>query len=313
MDSNGIKEGYLRISITNKCNFNCFYCSPEVTPGKTNRINPEDFEKILNAASRTDIEKIRITGGEALLHPDFEEILNIVEKFNSISFGITTNGSFLDKYISKIKTAEISRINISLDTINGGRFKKFTGSDDLEKIFKILKRLTDDPFFKIKLNTVVVRGKNLDEIGDFAQLTKELDIEVRFIEYMPVGTQKSKHSDRFVSEKEIREQLDELIFCEHKPGSSARIYKLPDSRGRIGFISPVTRPFCKNCNRLRISSRLKVKGCLKDTEGADLEKYLGDSEKELTEKLIQIFKQKDRCVKAFDGGIQSMPMKEIGG
>ncbi len=264
-DRFGRIHNYLRISITEKCNFQCHYCMPDskYCSYSDNNITASEIRQIASAFIKLGITKIRLTGGEPLIRNDFPDIVEELGKFN-IHKAITTNGYLLDRYMPILKKNNFHTINISLDTLSGLKFKQITGTDKFDKVYNNLFIAVNEGF-EVKLNTVLIRGVNDIEILDFAQLTKNLPLTVRFIEFMPFKDNNWDYN-KIIGHDEILRTLSNHYLVKpvylNSVSTPARYYKLGSNIGAIGIISTVTKPFCNNCNRIRITSDGKIKSCL---------------------------------------------------
>lgn len=289
IDNHGRKINYLRVSLTDKCNLRCIYCMPEICP-KLNKENPpqlkiNDVIKVVNAASKLGIEKIRYTGGEPLIVKDIDRLIYETHKQAKIrDIAITTNGIFLEDVIYDLKISGLNKVNISLDTLKNDRYKKITRGGELNKVFKALEKCLSLGFKSVKINTVLLKGINDDEIADFINLTKNYPIHVRFIELMPLG-EGIKYYDKFsMTSKEVLERFPELIQEKGNEVSTADLYKSKNTIGKVGFISPLSCKFCDSCNKIRLTSEGKIKPCLHSDEEIDIISSL-DNEKELLDKI----------------------------
>lgn len=288
IDNYGRKINYLRVSLTDKCNLRCIYCMPEVCPKsneETYHLKINEVLKVVNAASKLGVEKIRYTGGEPLVVKDIDKLIYETNKIGKIKdIAITTNGILLEEMIYELKIAGLNKINISLDTLKSDRYKKITRGGELNKVFKALEKCLSLGFKSIKINTVLLKGINDDEIRDFINLTKKYSIHVRFIELMPLG-ESIKYYDKFsMTSREILERFPELICEAGNETSTAELYKLKNAVGKVGFISPLSCKFCDSCNKIRLTSEGKIKPCLHSDEEIDIMPYL-DNEKELLDKI----------------------------
>jgi cyclic pyranopterin phosphate synthase len=219
----------------------------------------EEIAQIVQVVSPLGIRKIRLTGGEPLMRKDLPILIEMLSKIEGIEeIAMTTNAFFLKDMAQELYDAGLNRINVSLDSLNPQKFHEMMRRDALKEVLEGLKELEKTPIRPIKLNCVVIRGYNDDEAIEFAKLAREKPYVVRFLEYMPIGNDDEWSMDRMVSTKEIRERIDEwmeLIPFEEERGSTpSEDYTFKDGVGRIGFISPVSEPFCSQCDRLRITS-----------------------------------------------------------
>jgi len=275
-DHHNRRIDYLRISVTDRCNLSCVYCKPraemKVLPHRE-ILSYEEILRLVALAVPLGISRVRITGGEPLLRRgivDFIAALNAVGGLEDIS--ITTNGVLLDEMADGLFKAAKPRLNISLDSLNAQKFRKITGSDNYDRVWRGIKRAEELGFFPLKLNMVPVRGMNDDEVADFARLTLDRRFHVRFIEYMPIGDDDRWHRDACVPADEIRAIIEREVgplkpFTSQNSAGPSINYQLPDARGVIGFISPITRHFCESCRRLRLTADGRIRPCLlSDTE-----------------------------------------------
>ena len=269
IDKYNRRLNYLRVSITDHCNLRCIYCMSRDSVTKLLHkeiLRYEEILRIIKTGVRLGISKVRITGGEPLVRRDicgFLSRLNAIDGLSDIS--LTTNGVLLLENIDKIKSAGIKRINISLDTLDRHKFKKITGHNFFQKVIEGIKRALDLDFYPIKLNVVVLNGINDNEILDFAGLTFSYPFQVRFIEYMPIGT--ACMSDRrHILAPEVKDRISVLgdlvpVDKEFDDGP-AELFKLKGAKGEIGLIHPISRHFCATCNRLRLTASGRLMPCL---------------------------------------------------
>jgi len=238
-------------------------------------LNNEDFIKIITAAAALGVKKIRLTGGEPLVYPNLAALVAGIRAISGIEeITLTTNGLLLAEQAMSLKAAGLDRVNISLDSLQTARFAELTRGGDLQKVLQGMSVAVAAGLTPIKLNVVLVRGVNDCEIADFAALTMRLPIEVRFLELMPFGTGAELGRSAVVPADEVIAKLPGLIPVERKDpmhsAGPARVFRLPDARGTIGFISPVTSCFCPSCNRLRLTSYGLLQPCLFSAEGIDI-------------------------------------------
>ncbi len=287
-DSFNRSINYLRISVTDLCNNRCRYCMPSQGVEKRNHsdiLSFEDIVRIAETAADLGITKVRITGGEPLVR---KGIIGLVEKIAAIDgisdIGLTTNGTLLPQLAKPLRNAGLKRINISLDTFCPKKYTDITRGGNIQPVLEGIHIASDIGLYPIKLNAVAMKGFNDDEIGDFAKLTLDKPIDVRFIELMPIG---SAHMDlpySFMSAQEIKKNIKKnfgnLIPCFEK-GSVASYYQIPGAKGRIGFISPISNHFCNQCNKIRLTSEGYLKPCLHTDQEVDLRPALKSGDKEL--------------------------------
>lgn len=277
---------YLRLSVTDRCNLRCMYCMPSdqneedpfVKTGTflkhSDLLSYEELLRIVKLAVSLGMNKIRLTGGEPLVRKgilDFISSLNQLEGLDQIR--LTTNGVLLEQYAEQLYRNGVHHINVSLDSLKGDKFKKITGKDKFQQVWKGLMKARELGF-KIKLNIVAMKGINDDEFVDFANLALTHSFQVRFIEFMPVGDKSSWKKNQFIEADTIRENVSSIgamtPFKKQRGTGPARMYELeaPDGRvGSVGFISPISHHFCDQCNRLRLTSEGRLRACLlRDTE-----------------------------------------------
>jgi cyclic pyranopterin phosphate synthase len=270
---------YLRISITDRCNLRCVYCMPP--EGVSWRLHDEilryeEIELIVQAAASLGISKVRLTGGEPLVRLGFVEFVRMLARIPGIDdLAMTTNGTLLARYAAELAQAGLKRVNVSLDTLQPERFRQITQRGEFATVFEGIYAAREAGLVPLKLNTVVVRGLNDDEVVDLARLTLEGDWHVRFIEWMPLGTNAAWASDGYVSVGEVRRRIEdalgELVPAKVRVGNGpARYYRLPGAVGTIGFISPISEHFCYQCNRLRLTADGRLRPCLLSDYEIDL-------------------------------------------
>jgi len=275
-DDFGRKHNYLRISLIEKCNLRCTYCMPAegiaLSPKKELMTADEVFA-IAKTFVGYGVDKIRLTGGEPLLRKDFPEIIEKLSALNT-EISITTNGILIDKHIDVLKKFKVTKINLSLDTLVSTKFNTITLRNQFEKVIDNLHVLLNNDF-KVKVNVVLIKGFNDNEIIDFINLTESLPIDVRFIEFMPFAGNEWDRS-KMVSQKEILDQVNNhfsesnLEKLEDEKNLTAREYKIKNYVGSFGIISSITNPFCDGCNRIRLTANGKIKNCLFSNSETDL-------------------------------------------
>ena len=276
------KIEYARISVTQKCNLSCVYCRPHdkqessvsaQTPGGlacselcSYELKPEEFEAVVRVMVGLGITKIRLTGGEPLVRSDICEIVKRIASIPGLSdLSMTTNGIYLYKYAKRLKEYGLNRINISIDSLKDNKFSEITGGGSLRNVLEGIEKAAELGFNPIKINTVLIKGVNDDEIDSFFALAKDKSLEVRFIELMPVGRFGELNTNKIVYNSDIISAHPELIPCENVyTNHPASYYTIDGYKGKIGFISPMSHKFCGSCNRIRLTSDGKIKPCLGD-------------------------------------------------
>lgn len=253
---------YLRVSITDLCNLRCRYCMPEGVCQKRHEdiLSFEEITEIVEAAAGLGVKKIRITGGEPLVRKGCVELVRMVAAVPGIEeVDMTTNGVLLSRYARELKEAGLRRVNISLDSLKPEKYADITGGGDLNAAREGIRAAFDAGLTPVKINTVLIGGFNDDEIADFVELTRTSPIELRFIELMPMGGKFGKEA--YVPGETVLQTVPRLQPIPHD-GGVAQLYRLPDGKGRVGLISPLSRHFCGTCNRLRLTSEGNLKPCL---------------------------------------------------
>lgn len=295
-DKFGRKIEYLRISITDRCNLRCRYCMPpegvEYKPHES-ILRYEEIIRIVRVGIELGIKRVRITGGEPLVRQGvvgFIKELAGLEGLEDIS--MTTNATLLAGKAAGLKRAGLRRVNISLDSLRRDRYREITGRDSLDQALAGIKSALRVGLSPVKLNVVVMRGINDDEIPDLVELTLDYPLHVRFIEYMPLGRTVQSQLNSYISLEEIKRRIGgrmELIPGKVKGNGPAEYFKVPAARGTIGFITPVSHSFCTRCNRLRLTADGRLRPCLVDNIEVDL--HDGEGRVEDSEDIRRKFKE----------------------
>lgn len=268
---------YLRLSVTDLCNYRCVYCMPASGVSKKDHadmLSIEEMTEIVRAAHTLGISKIRLTGGEPLVRRGVVTLCeNIKAIDSSIELGITTNGSLLAPMAEQLKAAGVDRLNISLDSLNPDTFSHITRGGNPQDVLDGIKAAQKAGFDNIKINTVLLKGINDRDILDLIRLTRNSTVHVRFIELMPLGVAKDWDSDRFMPTSAIEHYLHhaELLRID----GVARVYGLPGHKGTIGLICPMSHSFCPSCNKIRVTADGKLKPCLHSDQEIDLKGLYG--------------------------------------
>lgn len=269
-DNHGRTVSYLRLSVTDRCNLNCFYCRPR----KNTRFIPheqvmtyEDMFYLLDIFSQMDVQKVRLTGGEPFVRRDILYFLNRVKNsFPDLDVRLTSNATLIAGKIRALKDIGIKGLNISLDTLDRNKYEQITGRDCLHNVLASIDRCLEVGI-RVKVNVVALKGVNDQELEGFVQLALDRPLDVRFIEFMPIGQKTLWQKEHFWSSEEIISSAGKITRLEpvdehdlnHGP---ARIYLLPDGQGRIGVISPLSNHFCMTCNRFRVTADGRLRTCL---------------------------------------------------
>ena len=266
----------LRVSLTDRCNFRCFYCLPHGEPPiapKEQMLSYEEIEYVCDIFVELGIEKIRLTGGEPMMRQDIEVIIAKLAKLKLVGLkdlALTTNGYFLPDRAQGLKDAGLDRITISLDSLKRDVFKQMTGVDVLDRVLRGLDAAKTAGLQPIKINAVIVRGHNEDEVADFAAFAREHDVKMRFIEFMPLDSGHDWSRADVYTGREIREAINErfpLVPIDVARGSeTSSRYRFADGGpGEIGIIAPVSEPFCGACSRIRLTADGQIRTCLFST------------------------------------------------
>ncbi len=344
-DSFGRTIDYLRISVTEACNFRCVYCAPNghVAP-QTSPLTVEEIERVARAAVALGVSKIRLTGGEPLLRRDIVEIVRAVASVQGVrDLALTTNGFLLARLARELANAGLNRVNISLDTLRRERFAQITGvraisptgtseaqperqagesarQDAFDAVWAGIRAAEDAGLAPVKINVVALRGINDDEFEDFARLTLTHPWHVRFIELMPVGANDAARelfNRHFISADELIARLPELAQSDAPRGNGpARTYRLPGAETTIGFITPASEHFCNACNRIRVTAHGAVCACLFGSNQMDLRQVLCENvnENALQELLARAIGSKpEQHPSGDDFAIHVQAMSKIGG
>ena len=308
---------YLRISITDRCNLRCRYCMPEEgieKRGHEEILSIEEILEITEAAARSGIKKVRITGGEPLVRRGVLELCQGISKLPGIDeLAVTTNGILLPEMAEDLKKAGVGRVNISIDSLDPVKYAHITRHGELSRVLEGIRAALDAGLRPVKLNVVLMGGFNDDEIEAFVDLTRQDALEVRFIELMPIGEGVPFWEASYLSNEAVPERVPELVPEEDVGRGVARLFRLPGAPGRVGLINPISSHFCESCNRLRLTADGKLKPCLH----SDLEiKVRGLHGEELEQALREAALAKPRRRTALSGESPSPAgrrMNQIGG
>ena len=294
----------LRISVTDKCNMKCIYCMPDGNIkwiDSKEILNFQEIIRIVSIFTHLGITKIRLTGGEPLLRPSLENLISDLIKIQNIrTISMTTNGFLLEEKINQLKSAGLNSLNISLDTFREERFRTLNGISNLNKVIRGIQKASELGL-KIKINTVIIRNWNDDEIINFVKFAKDTGLIVRFIEFMPLDGLGIWNHNLVVTKKEIIKIIESsfgnvISLNENNSYQSdpATVYNFDDGKGQIGFIPSITEPFCSNCDRIRLTSDGRFLTCLFEKEGYDLKKMIRNAktDEEIVEYIVNCYKKK---------------------
>lgn len=314
IDQFGRNIDYLRLSVTERCTLRCAYCRADegICP-KKEELNTQEFLRIARTCAALGIRKVRVTGGEPLLRRDILEIvggLAVIEGITEVD--MTTNAQMLQGQAAALKQAGLQRINISLDSLDAGTFREMTGGD-LTAVLAGIEEALVAGLTPVRINAVLVRGKNDREVDDFIALTKDRPVDVRFIELMPIGSLGQDDSLRVGSDALIAARPYLKPVPPLQPGQVSTDYTIDDHLGRVGFISPVSHKFCAACNRMRIMSDGTLRPCLGNNLEIPLKPYLSQDDARLTEAIRDAIFHKPAGHHFEQGFISQKNMSEIGG
>jgi cyclic pyranopterin phosphate synthase len=325
IDSFSRSVSYLRVSLTDQCNLRCFYCTPRPLADKLpagELLSYEELLRVITVASGLGIRKVRLTGGEPLVRRDITGFIRQLMRIDNIEeVRITTNGLLLAEKSTELYDAGIRKLNISLDTLQPEKFKEITGVNAFAQVWQGIEQSLQQGFSTVKINVVAMNGINDDEFIDFARLSMAKPVQVRFIEFMPMGNDSNWHEDYYVTSAEIMAKIASLgeltPISSGKLDGPARTYRLPDALGTVGFISPISDHFCSQCNRLRLTSEGQLRSCLLTDNETDLKSIIrgGGGEDDIRAALIETIKHKPKGHKLSESEISNCHgrMSRIGG
>jgi len=299
LDTEQLKDGHgrrisdLRVSVTDRCNFRCQYCMPaEGLPwlDRDEILTFEEIERIVRLMVSLGIEDVRLTGGEPLVRRDFPLLASMLGGIEGLrDLSLTTNGYLLERDADALADAGINRVNVSIDSLQRDRFFQLTRRDALPQVLRGLEAIARHPELRpIKVNAVAMRDFTEDEALRFAEFARRTEFQVRFIEFMPLDADHAWSVDSVLTGDELRSIIDAeypLQEMPREPSSTARVFRFEDGQGEIGFINPVSEPFCADCNRIRLTSEGKLRTCLFSLHETDLRNPLraGAGDDELAE------------------------------
>ena len=324
-DGHGRLISDLRVSVTDRCNFRCQYCMPaEGLPWleRDEILSFEEIERIVEVMAGIGVESVRLTGGEPLVRRELPKLvakLGAIEELEDLS--LTTNGYLLDKLAGELAAAGLKRVNVSLDSLARDRFFQITRRDSLPQVLAGLEALDRYPQMKpVKVNCVAMRDFTEQEVIPFAELARRSGYQVRFIEFMPLDADHSWSKDRVLTGAEIRDAIDAVYPLEpagRDPHATAKVYRFADGQGEIGFVNPVSEPFCADCNRIRLTAEGKLRTCLFSLHETDLREPLrnGAGDDELVEIIRDAVWRKELKHHVSEPGFRQPPrtMSQIGG
>jgi cyclic pyranopterin phosphate synthase len=323
-DSFNRQINYLRISITDRCNLKCVYCTPEkklkhFTSGEV--LTDDEIVRFVRVARRHGLRKVRITGGEPLLRKNIIGLVSFIKKTGISDLSLTTNGLMLSSLAKDLKRAGLSRVNISLDTLDSEKYRSITRGGDIMLVWKAIRAAEEAGLTPVKINMVPIKGLNDNEIESFASLTLENNFHIRFIEFMPAVNDGTWSGEKYIKSSLILDKISGLGKPEpfkFKGSGPSRNFRIKGAKGVIGIISPLSDHFCKYCNRLRLTANGRLRPCLFSKETIDIKTPLrnGISDEQLEALFLQSVKAKPEGHSLQVKKMQSCPintMSEIGG
>jgi GTP 3',8-cyclase len=277
-DGHGRLIGDLRVSVTDRCNFRCQYCMPaEGLPwlDRAEILTFEEITRIVGLLAAMGVHDVRLTGGEPLVRRDFPRLAKMLSDIEDVAdLSVTTNGFLLERDAEALVRAGVNRFNVSVDSLQQDRFFQLTRRDALPRVLRGLEHLASFPeAHPIKINAVAIRGFTEEELIPFAEFARHTPYEVRFIEFMPLDADHAWTPEQVLAGAEIRAAIDAVYPLEpeaREPHATARVYRFADGVGRIGFINPVSEPFCGDCNRIRLTADGRLRTCLFSLNETDL-------------------------------------------
>jgi cyclic pyranopterin phosphate synthase len=325
VDSWGREIKSLRVSVTDRCNFRCRYCMPaeglEWVP-RDEVLSFEEITRLVRVMARMGVEEVRLTGGEPLVRrelPTLVEMLSAIPSVNDLS--LTTNGVLLDRFAGPLVEAGLRRVNVSLDSLSHVRFAEITRRDALDRVLTGLEAAEQyEELRPIKVNCVAIRGFTEEEVPALAELARRKPYVVRFIEFMPLDADEAWKEDEVLTGGEIRALIEEhwpLVEIPAKPSSTARRFRFADGAGEIGFVNPVSEPFCSSCDRIRMTADGQLRTCLFSRREWDLKEPLrnGASDEDLERFIRWAVQHKELKHRINEPGFvrASRSMSQIGG
>ncbi|HTR47298.1 MAG TPA: GTP 3',8-cyclase MoaA [Verrucomicrobiae bacterium] len=313
----------LRVSVTDRCNFRCVYCrsaNPETHMPARELLEWSEHERLVRILVGLGIRKVRVTGGEPMVRPGVEDFLARLKALGVQDLSMTTNGYLLADHCDRLVAAGMNRINISLDSLKRERFERITRTKTFDQVIAGIDAAQASKLRPVKVNAVLVRGINDDEVEAFAEFARDRDLIMRFIEFMPLDADRAWTRDMVVTGAEVYNRITArwpLVPIVHELSETARKFRFANGRGEIGLISPVSQPFCGHCSRLRLTADGKLRTCLFSKEDHDLRAVLrgGATDREIAEAILGIVAQKEKGHRINEPGFQppSRTMVFIGG
>ena len=317
IDRFGRRVNYVRMSITDRCDFRCVYCMDEEMTfmPREQLLSLEEVVSLLTAFAELGVEKIRITGGEPLVRQGvdwlFQELGELKKTTGLKELTITSNGSQLPKYADGLVSSGVDRINISLDSLKADRFKALTRTGDLNRVLAGIEAAKAAGFQRIKLNAVIMKGRNEDEIVDLAQFAIQNDLDISYIEEMPLGHVTHSRGESYCSSDEVKVALEsefDLIASSANTGGPSRYYQIAGTGSKVGFISPHSHNFCESCNRVRVTTEGRLLLCLGQEHSVDLRAVMRDYPGDMVRLKQAIIDSMDIKPKGHDFNVEAQPI-----
>lgn len=325
-DGHGRRIDDLRVSVTDRCNFRCQYCMPaDGLPWLERQeiLSFEEIERLVALMSRMGVSDIRLTGGEPLVRRDFPVLASMLSRIEGVrDLALTTNGYLLERDAAALADAGITRVNVSIDSLQRDRFFQITRRDALPRVLAGLEAVAARPELRpVKVNALGIRGFTEQEILPFAEFARETGFEVRFIEFMPLDADQEWEPEKVLTGEEVRTEVERHHALEEiprEPSATARVYRFADGgEGKIGFVNPVSEPFCADCNRIRLTAEGKLRTCLFSLNETDLRGPMraGASDDELAEVIREAVHRKELKHRVNEPGFvqPARTMSAIGG
>lgn len=332
IDLYGRQISYFRISLTDRCNFRCIYCSPVSKKfhfiAHEQILRYEEILEIVQVAAEMGMTNIRVTGGEPLVRKGVVDFIRQLKKIKELEdISMTTNGYYLSEMAHSLKSAGLDRVNISLDSLDKEKFKNITGFDGLSKVLAGIDAALEEELTPVKINVVLLKNINEDEVENFIKLAIKRPLSIRFIELMPTNHQLTEfNKEHFISARTMQQEMKEKLpylktTLMEKGWGPATYYQLPDAQGRFGFITAVSQHFCARCNRIRLTAEGNLRPCLFSARELELKKKLREipqNKPELRKKLIKQYlmaaiKAKPLGHQLGEKNISEFDMSQIGG
>jgi GTP 3',8-cyclase len=313
----------LRISVTDRCNFRCVYCrsaDPENHMARHELLEWDEYERLVRILVGMGIRKVRVTGGEPLVRPGVEDFVARLQGMGVHDLSMTTNGHLLAERCDRLIAAGLNRINISLDSLNREKFERITRTKAFDQVMAGIEAAQNSVLRPVKVNAVLVRGFNDDEVEAFAEFARERNLIMRFIEFMPLDADRAWTRESMVPAAEVHARIAArwpLVQILHERSETARKYRFADGRGEIGLVAPVTQPFCGFCSRIRLTADGKLRTCLFSKDDHDLKFLLrgGATDREIGDEILSIIAEKEKGHRINEPGFvpPSRTMVYIGG